>query len=57
MSGFRDGMLTLQKIRTGGNQTVPVQYVNVQPGRQALIGNVQTKPGVGPRRRRGTNGK
>ena len=43
----KDGMLTLQRLRTGGNQTVTVQHVNVQPGGQAVIGNVQARPGVG----------
>ena len=51
MSVFQQGMLTLQKIKTGGNQTVTVQHVNVGAGGQAVIGNVQTgglKPeGVG----------
>ena len=42
MSSFQDGLLTLQRLRTGGNQTVTVQHVNVQPGAQAVIGNVQT---------------
>jgi hypothetical protein len=53
MSVFQDGLLTLQKIRTGGNQTVTVQHVNVESGAQAVIGNVQT----GGRRRRGNSGK
>lgn len=42
MSVFQDGLLTLQKLRTGGNQTVTVQHVNVAAGAQAVIGNVQT---------------
>jgi hypothetical protein len=53
MSVFQDGLLTLQKIRTGGNQTVTVQHVNVESGAQAVIGNVQT----GGRRRRGNIAK
>jgi hypothetical protein len=48
-SVFQAGMLTLQRLRTGGNQTVTVQHVNVQPGGQAVIGNVQ----AGGRKRRG----
>jgi hypothetical protein len=53
MSVFQDGLLTLQRLRTGGNQTVTVQHVNVQPGAQAVIGNVQT----GGAKRRGNNAK
>jgi hypothetical protein len=41
MSVFQDGLLTLQRLRTGGNQTLTVQHVNVAPGGQAVIGNVQ----------------
>ena len=47
------GLLTLQRLRTGGNQTVTVQHVNVESGAQAVIGNVRT----GGARRRGNNGK
>jgi hypothetical protein len=53
MSVFQDGLLTLQKLRTGGNQTVTVQHVNVESGAQAVIGNVQTRGA----RRRGNNAK
>jgi hypothetical protein len=41
MSVFQQGMLTLQKLRTGGNQTMTVQHVHVESGGQALIGTVQ----------------
>jgi hypothetical protein len=51
MSAFQDGLLTLQRLRTGGNQTVTVQHVNVEAGAQAVIGNVQT----GGAKRRGSN--
>lgn len=53
MSVYQDAALTLQRLRTGGNQTVTVQHVNVEAGAQAVIGNVQT----GGARRLGTNGK
>jgi hypothetical protein len=53
MSVYQDGLLTLQRLRTGGTQTVTVQHVNVAPGAQAVIGNVRS----GGRRRRGSNGK
>lgn len=42
MSVYQDGLMTLQRLRTGGSQTVTVQHVNVQAGAQAVIGNVQT---------------
>lgn len=47
MSVYQDGLMTLQRLRTGGSQTVTVQHVNVQAGAQAVIGNVQTG---GPKR-------
>ena len=53
MGVFQDGLLTLQRLRTGGTQTVTVQHVNVQPGAQAVIGNV----GTGGCKRGWTNGK
>jgi hypothetical protein len=53
MSVFQDGLLTLQRLRTGGNQTVTVQHVSIASGGQAVIGNVQTR---GPKRM-GSNGK
>lgn len=43
MSVFQDGLLTLQRLRIGGNQTVTVQHVTVASGGQAVIGNVQTR--------------
>ena len=42
MGTYQDGLLTLQKLRSGGNQTVTVQHVNVAAGAQAVIGNVRT---------------
>ena len=42
MGTYQQGLLTLQKLRTGGNQTVTVQHVSVGAGGQAVIGNVQT---------------
>jgi hypothetical protein len=40
MQSYQQGMTTLQKVRSGGNQTMTVQHVNVSDGGQALIGNV-----------------
>jgi hypothetical protein len=48
MGAFNDAALTLQRLRTGGSQTVTVQHVTVASGGQAVIGNVQ--PGAGRRR-------
>jgi hypothetical protein len=50
MTVFQTGMLTLQRLRTGGTQVVTVQHVNVEAGAQAVIGNVST-PGA-PKGRR-----
>jgi len=54
MSAFQSAALTLQRLRSGGNQTVTVQHVNVQAGAQAVIGNVQ---GTGGQTRGGNNAK
>jgi hypothetical protein len=37
MECFQHGMLTLQKIRSGGQQTVVVQHVNVGDGGRAMV--------------------
>jgi hypothetical protein len=37
MDVYQAGLLTLQKIRTGGKQTVVVQHVQVSDGGQAVI--------------------
>lgn len=42
MQAFQQGALTLQRLRTGGNQTVTVQHVNVASGAQAIVGHVRT---------------
>lgn len=47
MQVFQEGLLVLQKIRTGGKQTVVVQHVQVSEGGQAVIaGNVKSGRGV-----------
>jgi hypothetical protein len=39
---YQEGPLTLQKLRTGGKQTVVVQHVQVGEGGQAVIaGNMK----------------
>lgn len=47
METFQKGMLTLHKIRTGGNQTMTVQHVHVESGGQAVIGSLQGDAGQG----------
>ena len=41
MTAFQAGALTIQRLRTGGSQTVTVQPVHIAEGAQAVIGNVQ----------------
>jgi hypothetical protein len=44
MDVFQSGLLTLQKIKTGGKQVVVVQHVQVSEGGQAVItGSVKTE--------------
>jgi hypothetical protein len=42
MVTFQKGLQTLQKIRTGGNQTMTVQHVHLEEGAQAHFGPVKT---------------
>jgi hypothetical protein len=55
-SAFQGGMLTLQRQRNGGSQTVTVRHVTVEAGAQAIIGNVKggggrtDNPGRGKRK-------
>jgi hypothetical protein len=37
METYQHGMLTLQKMRSGGQQTVVVQHVNVGDGGRAMV--------------------
>jgi hypothetical protein len=41
MRAYQEGLLTLQRLRTGGRQTVTVQHVNVEAGGRAVVGAVQ----------------
>lgn len=50
MGVFQDGLLTLQRIRTGGRQVVTVQHVSVSEGGQAVVA---AHIGTGGRRGRG----
>lgn len=42
MATAQQGVLTLQKLKTGGTQNVVVQHVHVEAGGQAVVGAVQT---------------
>jgi len=37
MDTYQHGLLTLQKVRSGGQQTVVVQHVNVSDGGRAMV--------------------
>jgi len=45
METFQKGLLTLQRIRSNGEQRIVIQYVNVSDGGQAIVGTVN--PGGG----------
>ena len=45
MAVFQQGLLTLKKLRQGGQQKITVQYVNVSEGGQAVIGNIERDGG------------
>jgi hypothetical protein len=50
MGAYQDGLLTLTKIRSGGQQTVVVQHVNVGNGGQAVVaGQLKAKTMRRPR--------
>ena len=51
-AGFQQGMVTLQRLRTGGTQRVVVQHVTVEDGGQALVAG-RMEPGVGQDRTKG----
>jgi hypothetical protein len=42
MAMAQQGLLALQKLKTGGTQNVVVQHVHVEAGGQAVVGAVQT---------------
>jgi hypothetical protein len=43
MAVAQEGILTLQKLKTRGPQSVTVQHVHVASGGQAVVGNVQSR--------------
>jgi hypothetical protein len=42
MAAAQEGILTLQKLKTSGPQSVTVQHVHIASGGQAVVGNVQS---------------
>lgn len=42
MDTFQRGLLTLQRLRFGGEQRITIHHVNVGEGGQAIVGGVQT---------------
>ena len=44
MTAFQQGLVTLQRLRTGGQQVVTVQHVEVRDGGQAIVAG-RMKPG------------
>ena len=47
MRTYQESMLTLQKIRTGGRQTMVVQHVHVTDGGQAVVAGSVSKGAKG----------
>ena len=44
MESYQHGMLTIQKVRSGGQQTVVVQHMTVSDGgRGAMVGQVKLR--------------
>lgn len=52
---FATQMETLKRYRTGGEQKVTVQHVNVSEGGQAIVGNVTQAPDKNPIRKGDTS--
>jgi hypothetical protein len=42
MNTYQQGLLTLNKLRKGGSQTITIQHVHVADGAQAIIGSVKS---------------
>jgi hypothetical protein len=51
MASYQSGLLTLQRLRTGGRQVVTVQHVTIEDGGQAVVAGKVS--GRGARRRKG----
>jgi len=54
MDTFQSGLLTMQKLRSGNNQTVTVQYVSITGGQTVVAGTMQTggRPEIGGAQRK-----
>ena len=48
LEAYQHGLLTLKKLRQNGSQRIVVQYVNVNEGAQAVIGNLNRGSGESP---------
>ena len=49
MTAFQHGLVTLQRLRTGGQQVVTVQHVEVRDGGQAIVAGRMKEGGSGKR--------
>ena len=47
MTAFQQGLVTLQRLRTGGQQVVTVQHVEVRDGGQAIVAGRMKAGGSG----------
>ena len=57
MTTFQQGAVTMQRMRTGGQQVVTVQHVNVGAGGQAVVAGSVSGSGGGVRNQEGENNK
>lgn len=49
MTTFQQGMVSIQRMRTGGKQSMTVEHVHVHEGGQAVVGNLnQSQGGLPP---------
>ena len=48
MDTFQGGLLTIQKLRTGNNQTVTVQHVSITGGQTVITGGSAVSKGSLP---------
>ncbi|MGH8772882.1 MAG: hypothetical protein ACREV2_17165 [Burkholderiales bacterium] len=51
MTVYQQGMLTLHRMRTGGNQIVTVQHVNINGGQTVVANNMKAGGRISGRRR------
>ena len=53
MTTFQQAALTLQRLKSGGEQRVVVKHLHMEQGAQAVIGNVTTRGVPGSRHKKG----